>query len=92
MIAFTKKNGENLQKDKGIEYMNLNERYHKETGLHSHYMRKGTNGKKELTYTRKYVEWLESIIGESQKCLKNISLFSPLQIAEKVYKILTGKK
>ena len=41
----------------------LNERYHRETGLHSHYSRLNPkNKKKELTYTRKYVWWLECLV------------------------------
>ncbi len=45
--------------------MSLSKKYHKETGLHSHYLSKqGSHkkGKKGLVYTRRYVWWLENKI------------------------------
>lgn len=55
--------------------MSLNKEYNKETGLHSHYVRRvcipGNNGitshKRELVYTRKYVWYLENKIKEMKE-------------------------
>lgn len=49
--------------------MSLSEEYHKETGLHSHYVRNVSHksNKRELVYTRKYVWWLEIKIKEMRK-------------------------
>ncbi len=50
--------------------MSLNEEYHLETGLHSHYLAKGGShkyGTKGLIYTRKYVWWLELKIKKLRK-------------------------
>lgn len=52
--------------------MSLNEEYFIETGLHSHYKRKNTHGKTELTYTRKYTWWTEIKIKELRKEIEEL--------------------
>jgi len=70
----------------------LSKQYHKETGLHSHYVRTSIKGKKtDLAFTRKYVWWLEMIIKDARTSLENTSISEPLEGIDKTYKILCGE-
>jgi len=71
----------------------LSKRYNKETGLNSSYIRSYTvNGKfkQELTFTRKYVWWLEIIIKDAANCIVCASIANPMEIVENTHKILNG--
>jgi len=71
----------------------LSERYHRETGLHSHYIRnyklKGIP-KKELAFTRKYVWYLETIIKDASNCIVCAAITNPMEAVENTYQILNG--
>jgi len=70
----------------------LSERYHKETGLHSHYCEYTTKpGKGNLVFTRKYVWWLESIIKDASNCIVCAAISNPMEAAENTYQILSGE-
>jgi len=73
----------------------LSEQYHRETGLHSHYVRhyrKNDIPKQELAFTRKYVWWLETIIKDARNCLVCASISEPIEAIYKTYKILEGEE
>lgn len=70
----------------------MHQRYHRETGLHAHYARTTSKGRKDLVFTRKYVWWLEKVIQDAQNCIVCAEMNdSCLEVANTTYEILTGE-